>query len=81
MQLLKLVIFNVSIEIGTTHGIRIVLVGDGAVFPSTGVPGWYDTFAHYASVVGHRAVIVCMISGKTPVANLPQGTIILIVIG
>jgi hypothetical protein len=71
MQLLKLVIFNVSIKLCAAHGIGIILIRDGAVISCARVLRRYHTFAYDASMVGCRTVIVHVISGKTPAANLP----------
>jgi hypothetical protein len=80
MQLLKLVIFDISIELGAVHGIGVVLVRHRAVFSCIRVPGGYHAFAYNASMVGNRAIIVCVVSGKTPATNLPQGAVVLIVV-
>jgi hypothetical protein len=63
MQLLKLVIFNVSIQLCIVHDIRIVLVRDGAIIPSVRMLGGYHTFAYDASMVRGRAIIIHMVSG------------------
>jgi hypothetical protein len=81
MQLLKLVVLDISIETCTMHGIGIVLVGDWAVLTRTGVPRGNHAFSHDASMVRSGAVIVCMVSGKTPTTDLPQRAIIFIVVG
>jgi hypothetical protein len=81
MQLLKLVILDVGIKVCTVHGIGIVLVRDRAIFSHAGVPRGYHALAHDAPMVRSRAVIMHMVSGKTPVANLPQGTIVLVMVG
>jgi hypothetical protein len=71
MQLLELVVFDVSIKTHVAHGIGIVLIGDWVVLTRIRVPRRDHVFLHDASVVRGRAVIVCMISGKTPATNLP----------
>jgi hypothetical protein len=71
MQLLKLVVFDVSIETHAAHGIGIVLIRDWAVLARARVPRGDHTFLHDASVVRGGAVVVCMISGKTPMTDLP----------
>jgi hypothetical protein len=81
MQLLKLVIFNVSIEVSAVYGIRIILERDGAIFFCTRMPGGYYAFMHDASVVRSGTVIVCVVSGETPMADLPQRAVIFIVVG
>jgi hypothetical protein len=80
-NLLKLIIFNVSIKTYTTHGIGVVLVGDWAVLAQIGVPRGDHTFLHDASIMRGGAVIVCMVSGETPATNLPQRAVIFIVVG
>jgi hypothetical protein len=80
MQLLKLIVLNISVKVCTAHGIGIILVRDWAVLPCTRMPGRDHTFLHDASMMRSGAVIICMVSGKTPVANLPQGTVIFIVV-
>jgi hypothetical protein len=81
MQLLELVVFNISIETRAVHGIGIVLVGNWAVLAQARVPGGDHTFLHDASMMWSGAVIVRVVSGKTPAADLSQGTIIFIMVG
>jgi hypothetical protein len=71
MQLLKLVIFNVSIETHAAHGIGIILVRNWAVLTQTRVPRGDHTFLHDTSMMRSRAVIMHMVSGKAPATNLP----------
>jgi hypothetical protein len=71
MQLLKLVILDVSIETCTAHGIGIVLVRNWAVLTQTEMPRGDHTFSHDASVVRSGAVIVHVVSGETPATDLP----------
>jgi hypothetical protein len=44
------------------------------------MPRGDHAFLHDTSMVRSGAVIMRMVSGKTPVANLPQGTVIFIVV-
>jgi hypothetical protein len=81
MQLLKLVVFNISIETCATHSVGIVLVRDRTVLARTGVPRRDHTFLHDASVMRGGAVVMCVVSSEAPVANLPQGTVIFIMVG
>jgi hypothetical protein len=81
MQLLKLVIFNVSIEVRAVHGIGIVLVRNQAILAQTRVPRGDYAFLHNASVVRSGAVVVCVVSSETPATDLPQGAVVLIVVG
>jgi hypothetical protein len=81
MQLLKLVIFNVSIKVSTAHGIGIILVRDGAILSHIRVPRRYHAFTHDASMVRSGTVIMCMVSGKTPMTDLLQRAVVLIVVG
>ena len=80
MQLLKLVVLNISVEVCTVHGIGIILVRDWAVLPCTRMPGRDHTFLHDTSMMRSGAVIMHVIGGKTPAADLPQGTVILIMV-
>jgi hypothetical protein len=80
MQLLKLVVFDVSIETCTAHSIRIVLMGDWAILAQTRMSGRNHTFLHDAPMMRGGAVIMCMISGKAPMTNLPQGAVIFVVV-
>jgi hypothetical protein len=81
MQLLKLVIFNVSIKVSTAHGIGIILVRNWAILAHARMPGGDHAFLHDASMMRGGAVVMCMISSKTPAANLPQGAVIFVVVG
>jgi hypothetical protein len=80
MQLLKLVVLNVSIKTHTAHGIRIVLVRNWAVLTQAGVPRRDYAFLYDTSVVRSGAIIVCMVSGKAPATDLPQGAVIFIMV-
>jgi hypothetical protein len=80
MQLLKLVIFNVSIETCAAHGVGIILVRNWAVLAQTRVPGEDHTFLHDASMMRSRTVVIHMVSGEAPVTNLPQRAVIFIVV-
>ena len=55
--------------------------GSGAVLACTWVPRRDDTPGEGALVVGSGAVVVSVVSGKTPPANLPQGAIVFVVVG
>jgi hypothetical protein len=63
------------------YSIRIILVRDGAVIPRARVPGGHHALVHDTLVVGGRALIVCVVSGKALATDFPQGAVILIVIG
>jgi hypothetical protein len=76
-----LVIFNVSIEVSAAHGIRVVLVGNWAILAHTRMPGRDHAFPHNAPVVRSEAVIMCVISSKTPAADLLQETVIFVMVG
>jgi hypothetical protein len=76
-----LVILDIGVEVHTAHGIRIVLVRNWAVLAHTRMPGGDHTFLYNTSMVRGRAVIMHMVSSKTPAANLPQGAVIFIVVG
>jgi hypothetical protein len=82
MQLLILELVNVSISIGlsTAHVIRIVLEGDGAMIPGAGVPRRHKTVLLLALVVRGGALVVRVISGQTPVTNLPQWAVVFVVV-
>jgi hypothetical protein len=71
MQLLELVVFDVSIETCAAHVIGIVLIGDWAVLARTRVPREDHTFSHDASMMRSGTVVVCMVSGETPATDLP----------
>jgi hypothetical protein len=45
------------------------------------VPGGYYTLLYDAPMVRGRAVVICVVSSQTPAANLPQGAVVLIVVG
>jgi hypothetical protein len=70
MQLLKLVILDVSIKACTVHGIGIVLVRNWAVLTQTGMPRGDHTFPYDVSMVRSGAVIVHVVSGETPATDL-----------
>ena len=55
--------------------------GSGAELACAWVPRGDDAPGEGALVVGRSAVIVGMISGKAPTANLPQRAVVFVVIG
>jgi hypothetical protein len=57
------------------------LEGDGAVVSRARVPRWHKTVLLSALVVRGGALVVRVISGQTPVTNLPQWAVIFIVVG
>jgi hypothetical protein len=63
------------------HVIEIVLEGDGTMIPRARVPRWHKTVPLFALVVRGGALVVRVISGQTPVTNLPQGAVIFVVVG
>jgi hypothetical protein len=63
------------------HVIRIVLEGDGTMVSRARVPRWHKTVLLPALVVGGGALIVRVISGQTPVTNLPQWAVVFVVVG
>ena len=65
---------------GTAHVVRVFLEGDGTVVSSAGVPRGDKATLLSAGLVRGRALIVRMVDGKTPAANLPQRTIVLIMV-
>jgi hypothetical protein len=75
-----MVIFNVSIKVRTAHSIRIILVRDGAVLSHARMPERDHTFLHDAPMVRSGAVVICVVSGKTSVADLLQGTVVFVVV-
>ena len=81
MQLLGHVVFYVSIKLHTMHGIGIILEGGGAVLTCTGMPRGNDAPGEGTLVVGSGTVVMGVVSGKAPAANLPQGAVIFIMVG
>jgi hypothetical protein len=81
MQLLKLVVFHVGIETRAVHSIRIVLVRDWAILACTRMPGGDYTFPHDTSVMRGRAIVMRVVGGEAPAADLPQRAVILVMIG
>ena len=81
MQLLGHVVFYVSIKLRATHGIGIILKGSGAELACTWVPRGNDTPGEGALVMRGGTVIVSMVGGEAPAANLPQRAVIFIVVG
>jgi hypothetical protein len=80
MQLLELVVFDISIETRAVHGVGIVLVRDWAVLPQTGMPGRNYAFPHDASMVRGGTVVMRMVSSEAPMTDLPQRAVILVVV-
>jgi hypothetical protein len=62
------------------HSIGIVLVRDRAILAQTGMPGRDHIFLHDTSVMRGGAVVMRVVSGEAPVANLPQRTVIFVVV-
>src|SRR5947208_13856687 len=83
MQLLILELVNVSIGIclSIAHVIRIILERNRAVVPRVRVPRWYKAVLLLALVMRGGALVVRMFSGQALAADLPQGTVILVVVG
>jgi hypothetical protein len=80
MQLLKLIILDVSIQFCTAHCIEVVLVRDRAILPRARVLRRDHTLMHDILVVRGGALIIHVISGQTPATDLPQGAVIFIVV-
>ena len=55
--------------------------GGGAVLACAWVPGRHDAPGEGALVVRRGAVVMRVISGEAPAANLPQRAVVLIVVG
>ena len=81
MQLLSHVVFYVSIKLRAMHSIGVILEGSGVELACTWVPRGNNAPGEGALVVGSGTVIMGMVSGKTPVANLPQRAVIFIMVG
>jgi hypothetical protein len=81
MQLLELIILNISIKARTVHGIGIVLVRNWAILTQIRMPRGDHTFPYDASVVRSGTIIVHMISGEISTTDLPQRAVIFIVVG
>jgi hypothetical protein len=62
------------------YDIRIVLKQNRAVVSYTGMPRRDNAAFLSALVVGSGTVIISVISCKAPVADFPQGTVILVVV-
>ena len=62
------------------HGIGIVLKGSGAELACTWVPGGHNAPGEGALVVRSGAIVMSMIGGKAPAANLPQRAIVFVMI-
>ena len=80
MQLLGHVVFYVSVKLRATHGIGIILEGSGAVLACAGVPRGNDAPGEGTLMVGNGTVIMGVVSGKAPAANLPQRAVIFVVV-
>ena len=81
MQLLKLQLQVVKIIVVcgcAAHVIGVFLERNGAVISGAGVPGRDKATLFGAGLVGGGALIVRMVNGEAPVANLSQRTIVLI---
>jgi hypothetical protein len=76
-----LVILYVGIEARAAHSIRIILVRDWAVLARARVPRRDHTFPHDASMVRGGAIVMHVVGGEAPAADLPQGAVVLIMIG
>ena len=55
--------------------------GSGAVFACAWVPRGHDAPGEGALVVGSGAVIVGVVSGETPAANLPKWAVVFVMVG
>ena len=55
--------------------------GGGAVLACAWVPGRHDAPGEGTLVVRRGAVVVSVISGEAPAANLPKWAVVLVVIG
>ena len=71
MQLPGHIVFYVSIKLCAMHSIGIILKRGGTELACTWVPRGHDASDEGALVVGSGAVVVSMVSGETPPANLP----------
>ena len=74
MQLLELQLQIVKVVVvygSTAHVVRVFLEGDRAVVSSAGVPRGDKTTLLSARLVRGGALIMHMVDGKTPAANLP----------
>ena len=81
MQLLGHVVFYVSVKLRATHGIGIVLKGSGAELACAWVPRRNDAPGEGALVVRSSAIVVGMVSGEAPAANLPKWAVVFVMIG
>ena len=81
MQLLGHVVFYVSVKLHATHGIGIVLKRGGAELACARVPRGHDAPGEGALVVRGATIIVGVVSGETPAANLPEWAVVLIMVG
>ena len=80
MQLLGHVVFYISVKLRATHGIGVILKGSGAELTCTWVPRRNDAPGEGALMVGSGTIVVGMVSGETPVADLPQRAVIFVMI-
>ena len=84
MQLLKLQFQVIKIVVvcgGAAHVIRIFLQRDGAIVSGARMPRGDKATLLSAGLVRGGALIVRMIDGKAPMANLPQRTVVLVMVG
>ena len=81
MQLLSHIVFYVSVKLRAMHGIGIILEGSGAVLACAGMPRGNDASGEGTLVVGSGTVVMGMVSGEAPAANLPQRAVIFVVVG
>ena len=81
MQLLGHVVFYVSVKLCTMHSIGIVLEGGGAILACAWVPRGNNAPSKDALVMRSAAVIVGMVSGEAPMANLPQRAVVFVMVG
>jgi hypothetical protein len=57
------------------------LVEDGTIFSYVRVLRGYHTFAYDTPMVRSGAVVMHVVSGETPVTDLPQETVIFVMVG
>ena len=80
-NLLGHVVFYVSVKLRATHGIGIVLKRSGAILASTWVPRGHDAPGEGALMVGSGTIVVGVVSGEAPAANLPKWAVVFVMIG
>ena len=81
MQLLSHIVFYVSVKLCTMHSIGIVLEGNGAELACAWVPRRNNAPGKGALVMRGGTVVVGVISGEAPAANLSQRAVIFVVVG